>query len=47
MEEEKQLELRTYFLLVVLLAPVLSVLVVAGWGFVVWISQMILGPPGV
>ena len=26
--------------------PVLSVAVVGGYGFVVWMSQLILGPPG-
>jgi nitrate reductase NapE len=28
------------------LAPVLAVLVVSGYGFAVWISQIIGGPPG-
>ncbi len=45
-ETEKKTEFRSFLLLVVLLAPVLSVAIVGGYGFMVWISQMILGPPG-
>ncbi|PKM06981.1 MAG: periplasmic nitrate reductase, NapE protein [Gammaproteobacteria bacterium HGW-Gammaproteobacteria-4] len=40
-------ELRVFVLLTVVLVPVLSVLIVSGFGFAVWISQMILGPPGI
>lgn len=40
-------ELRVFALLTVVLAPVLSVLIVSGFGFAVWISQLILGPPGI
>lgn len=46
-ETEKKREFRSFLLLVVVLAPVLSVAIVGGYGFAVWISQMILGPPGV
>ncbi len=42
----KQAEWRAFILLVVFLAPALSVAIVGGYGFIVWISQMILGPPG-
>jgi periplasmic nitrate reductase NapE len=42
----KQYELRAFVFLVVFLAPILSVVIVGGWGFVVWMSQLILGPPG-
>jgi nitrate reductase NapE len=30
----------------VVLAPVLAVAIVGGYGFIVWILQMIYGPPG-
>lgn len=40
-------ELKAFLFLTVVLAPVLSVLIVAGYGFAVWIGQMLLGPPGV
>ena len=39
-------ELAMFLLLAVFIWPVLSVAVVGGYGFVVWMSQMILGPPG-
>ncbi|MDH0868380.1 periplasmic nitrate reductase, NapE protein [Mitsuaria sp. GD03876] len=39
-------ELRTFLLLAVVLAPVLAVVTVAGYGFLVWIYQMFAGPPG-
>ena len=35
-----------FLFLTVVLAPVLAVAVVGGYGFVVWILQMIYGPPG-
>ena len=39
-------ERRTFWFLTLLAAPILAVLLVSGYGFVVWITQMILGPPG-
>ncbi|MEP5764202.1 MAG: periplasmic nitrate reductase, NapE protein [Halieaceae bacterium] len=39
-------ERRAFALLVVFLAPVLSVMIVGGYGFLVWMSQLIMGPPG-
>ncbi|CAO3426357.1 nitrate reductase NapE [Azospirillum doebereinerae] len=35
-----------FVLLAILIWPVLSIAVVGGYGFLVWMSQMILGPPG-
>ncbi|PKL94439.1 MAG: periplasmic nitrate reductase, NapE protein [Gammaproteobacteria bacterium HGW-Gammaproteobacteria-8] len=46
-ESSRGIELRVFLLLTVVLAPVLSVLIVSGFGFAIWISQMILGPPGI
>lgn len=45
-EMQKKEEFRTWLFLTAVLAPVLAVLVVSGYGFVVWISQIIGGPPG-
>ncbi|MDX1607078.1 MAG: periplasmic nitrate reductase, NapE protein [Candidatus Competibacterales bacterium] len=45
-QEQKKRELMGFLLLAVLLAPVLSVLLVGGYGFLVWIVQIIAGPPG-
>jgi nitrate reductase NapE len=39
-------ELRTFLLLSVVLAPVLAVGIVAGYGFLVWMYQLFAGPPG-
>ncbi len=39
-------ETRLFVFLLVFLFPLLSVVTVAGYGFIVWISQMIFGPPG-
>lgn len=39
-------EWRTFLLLTVVLIPLLSVLIVAGYGFSVWFLQMLFGPPG-
>ncbi|WP_313089134.1 nitrate reductase [Pseudomonas sp.] len=39
-------ETRLFIFLLVFLFPLLSVVTVAGYGFIIWISQMIFGPPG-
>ena len=39
-------ELRAFLFLSVVLAPVVAVAVVTGYGFLVWIYQMFAGPPG-
>lgn len=39
-------EITSFLILTVLLAPVLSVGLVGGLGFAIWIFQMIYGPPG-
>jgi nitrate reductase NapE len=38
--------LRAFLFLAIVLAPVIAVLVVSGYGFLVWIFQMLAGPPG-
>ena len=38
-------ELRSFLFLTIVMAPVLAVAVVGGYGFVVWMSQLIGGPP--
>jgi nitrate reductase NapE len=43
---ERRRELLAFLFLTVVLAPVLAVAIVGGYGFLVWISQMIYGPPG-
>jgi len=39
-------ELRAFLLLSVILAPVLAFAIVAGYGFLVWMFQLVVGPPG-
>ena len=39
-------ELRAFLGLSVVLAPVLAVAAVAGYGFLVWMLQLVAGPPG-
>ncbi len=41
----KSEERRTFILLTVFLAPILSVILVGGFGFMIWMSQILLGPP--
>ncbi len=43
---QKRRELRAFLFLTIVLAPVLSVLIVGGFGFLVWMVQLIAGPPG-
>ncbi len=44
---EKRLEFRSFVFLVVVLAPILAVAIVGGYGFAVWMSQLLTGAPGV
>lgn len=36
-----------FFFLIVVLFPILTVMFVGGYGMVIWISQLIAGPPGI
>ncbi|MFO7993154.1 MAG: periplasmic nitrate reductase, NapE protein [Marinobacter sp.] len=45
-EQRQKFELRLFVFLIVFLFPTLSVAVVGGYGFIVWISQILMGPPG-
>ena len=42
----KALELRAFLLLAVVMGPVLAVVIVSGYGFLVWMFQLLVGPPG-
>lgn len=39
-------ELRSFLFLSVVMAPVLAVAIVGGYGFLVWMVQLVAGPPG-
>ncbi|WP_423199323.1 MULTISPECIES: periplasmic nitrate reductase, NapE protein [unclassified Cupriavidus] len=43
--QRKKEELRSFIFLTAVMVPVLSVIVVAGYGFMVWMSQLVSGPP--
>ena len=45
-EADKETERRSFLFIVVFLAPILAVMIVGGWGFAVWMSQLLLGQPG-
>jgi periplasmic nitrate reductase NapE len=45
-DQRKTEEFRTWLFLSLIMAPILSVFIVAGYGFLVWIYQMFAGPPG-
>jgi nitrate reductase NapE len=47
MDLEKRRELFVFLFLTLVLAPVVAVLVVAGYGFLVWMIQIVTGPPSV
>lgn len=38
-------ELRSFLFFTVVVAPVLAVLIVGGYGFIVWMYQLVAGPP--
>lgn len=38
-------ELKGFLFLTVVMAPVLAVIVVGGYGFLVWMLQLVNGPP--
>lgn len=42
----RQEEARSFVFLAAVVVPVLAVILVAGYGFAVWIFQMFAGPPG-
>ncbi len=44
-EQQKKYERNSFIFLAVFLAPILSVIIVGGLGFIIWINQMFFGPP--
>lgn len=43
---DRSKEWRLFIFIVVFLFPILSVMIVGGFGFLVWMYQIIAGPPG-
>lgn len=42
----RQEEWRSFLFFTVVMAPVLAVMIVGGYGFLVWMYQLFAGPPG-
>jgi periplasmic nitrate reductase NapE len=42
----KQEEWRSFLFFTIVMAPALAVMIVSGYGFLVWMYQLIAGPPG-
>lgn len=45
-DTRKRQELRLFIFLIVFLFPILAVAVVGAYGFAIWMSHIIMGPPG-
>lgn len=45
-QSSKKEERNMFLFITVVLFPVLTLMLVGGYGFVIWILQMIFGPPG-
>jgi nitrate reductase NapE len=39
-------EIMAFIILAIVIWPILAVVIVGGYGFIVWMSQLIFGPPG-
>jgi nitrate reductase NapE len=44
--DTRKAELRSFLFLTIVMAPVLTVMIVGGYGFLVWMYQLVNGPPG-
>lgn len=45
--DQKKKEWRLFVFIIVFLFPILSVALVGGYGFVIWMYQLLMGPPSV
>jgi periplasmic nitrate reductase NapE len=45
-QSTRKAELLVFGVIVGLLWPIIAVGVVGGYGFIIWMSQLVLGPPG-
>jgi nitrate reductase NapE len=43
---KKRHELGLFLFLTLIFFPLLAVMIVGGFGFIVWMSQLLMGPPG-
>lgn len=45
--QQKSHERNTFLFICIVMAPLLSIILVGGYGLIIWISQMIFGPPSI
>lgn len=45
-EHRKRHEFRLFIFIIVFLFPILAVAIVSSYGFLIWMSQVLMGPPG-
>ncbi|MCP1200508.1 periplasmic nitrate reductase, NapE protein [Notoacmeibacter sp. MSK16QG-6] len=45
--QSKRFETVAFIFLTLVLFPVLAIVFVGGFGFIVWMQQLVFGPPGV
>ena len=45
--DEKKIERNAFLFLTIFMAPIVSTAIVVVLGFSIWITQLIMGPPGV
>lgn len=43
----KARERYTFFFVSIILFPLLSIVLIGGYGLIIWVSQMIFGPPSI
>jgi nitrate reductase NapE len=46
MESSKKAELKAFLFITVFLFPIVTTVLIGGYGFIVWMLQVIFGPPG-
>ena len=39
-------EFKAFLVIIIFFFPILTTLAAGGYGFIIWMSQLILGPPG-
>jgi nitrate reductase NapE len=45
LQEQKKKEWRLFVFIIVFLFPLLSIALVGGYGFAIWMYQLLMGPP--
>lgn len=43
---ERRREFKAFLIIIIFFFPIVTTLVAGSYGFIIWMSQIILGPPG-